>query len=50
MNLLLILQLPMQRRLTRDPAANAPVYCASAIPLFCWSMLAAALAVRFGGF
>ncbi len=50
MNLLLILQLPMQRKLAKDPKRNAPVYCASAIPLFCWSMLAAALAVRFGGF
>ncbi len=50
MNLLLIVQLPMQRKLARDPKANAPWYCASAIPPFCWSMLAAALAVRFGGF
>ena len=50
MHLLLLVQLPMQLRLARDPAKNAPVYCASAIPPFCWSMLAAALAVRFGGF
>jgi chlorophyll synthase len=50
MNLLLIAQLPMQAKLARNPKANAPVYCASAIPLFCWSMLAGALAVRFGGF
>jgi chlorophyll synthase len=50
MHALLLVQLPMQFRLARDPAKNAPVYCASAIPPFCWSMLAAALAVRFGGF
>jgi chlorophyll synthase len=50
MNLLLIAQLPMQRKLARDPKKNAPWYCASGIPLFCWSMLAGALAVRFGGF
>ena len=50
MNLLLLLQLPMQGKLARDPKANAPWYCASGIPLFCWSMLAAALALRFGGF
>ncbi len=50
MSLLLVLQLPMQARLARNPKANAPVYCASAIPLFCWSMLASSLAVRFGGF
>jgi chlorophyll synthase len=50
MNLLLLVQLPMQRKLARDPFGNAPWYCASAIPPFCWSMLAAALAVRFGGF
>ena len=40
MNLLLILQLPMQMRLARDPKGNAPWYCAAGIPLFCWSMLA----------
>ena len=50
MNILLILQLPMQRKLGRDPKRNAPWYCASGIPLFCWSMLAGALALRFGGF
>jgi chlorophyll synthase len=50
MNLLLVLQLPMQRRLSTDPKRLAPWYCASAIPLFCWSMLAGALALRFGGF
>lgn len=50
MNLLLILQLPMQMRLARDPKGNAPWYCAAGIPLFCWSMLAAALALRFGRF
>lgn len=50
MNLLLIVQLPMQRKLGRDPKGNAPWYCASGIPPFCWSMLAAALALRFGGF
>ena len=50
MNLLLIVQLPMQRKLARDPKQYAPWYCASAIPPFCWSMLAAALALRFGGF
>jgi chlorophyll synthase len=50
MNLLLIAQLPMQRKLSTDPKRLAPWYCASAIPLFCWSMLAGALALRFGGF
>ena len=50
MNVLLLAQLPMQAKLARNPKANAPVYCASAIPLFCWSMLAGALALRFGGF
>ena len=50
MNLLLVAQLPMQRKLSTDPKRLAPWYCASAIPLFCWSMLAGALALRFGGF
>ena len=50
MNLLLIIQLPMQVKLARDPAKFAPWYCASGIPMFCWSMLAAALALRFGGY
>ncbi len=50
MNILLIAQLPMQFKLARDPAKFAPWYCASGIPPFCWSMLAAALAVRSGGF
>ena len=50
MNLLFIAQLPMQRKLATDPTRLAPWYCASAIPPFCWSMLAGALAVRFGGF
>jgi len=50
MNLLLVVQLPMQRKLARDPVKNAPWYCASAIPPFCWSMLAAAVALRRGGF
>jgi chlorophyll/bacteriochlorophyll a synthase len=50
MNLLLVVQLPMQARLARDPAKNAPWYCASGIPLFCWSMLAAAIALRLGRF
>ncbi len=50
MNLLLLAQLPLQRKLARDPRALAPWYCGVAIPPFCWSMLAAALAVRFGGF
>lgn len=49
MNLLLI-ALPMQRKLATDPKRLAPWYCAAGIPLFCWSMLAAALALRFGGF
>jgi chlorophyll synthase len=49
MALLLLVQLPMQRKLATDPAGLAPWYCASAIPPFCWSMIAAALAVRFGG-
>ncbi len=50
MSLLLVIQLPMQGKLARDPKRNAPLYCASAIPMFCWSMLTAALALRFGGF
>jgi chlorophyll synthase len=50
MNLLLIFQLPLQFKLARDPAKLAPWYCASGIPLFCWSMLAAAIALRTGGF
>ena len=50
MNVLLIAQLPMQGKLSTDPKRLAPWYCASAIPLFCWSMLAGALALRFGGF
>ena len=50
MNLLLVLQLPMQRKLAGDPKRLAPWYCAAGIPLFCWSMLAGALALRFGGF
>jgi len=50
MNALLIAQLPMQRKLSTDPKRFAPLYCASAIPLFCWSMLAGAIAVRLGGF
>jgi chlorophyll synthase len=50
MNILLIVQLPMQRKLGRDPKRNAPWYCASGIPPFCWSMLTAALALRYGGF
>jgi len=50
MNVLLLVQLPMQGKLARNPKANAPWYCASAIPPFCWSMLAGALALRFGGF
>jgi chlorophyll synthase len=48
MNLLLIAQLPMQAKLARDPKQNAPWYCASAIPPFCWSMLTAAIALRLG--
>ena len=50
MSLLLLVQLPMQRKLAKDPARLAPWYCAAAIPPFCWSMLAGALALRFGGF
>jgi chlorophyll synthase len=50
MNALLIFQLPMQGKLSKDPKRFAPWYCAAGIPLFCWSMLAAALARRFGGF
>jgi chlorophyll synthase len=50
MNLLLLVQLPMQQKLSRDPVANAPWYCASGIPPFCWSMLAAAIALHPGGF
>lgn len=49
MALLFLVQLPMQRKLATAPARLAPWYCASAIPPFCWSMLASALAVRFGG-
>ncbi len=48
--ILFLIQLPMQRRMAADPAARAPWYCASAIPPFVWGMLAAALAIRFGGF
>ncbi len=48
--LLFVVQLPMQRRLAGNPAGLAPWYCASAIPPFVWGMLAAALAVRSGGF
>jgi hypothetical protein len=47
---LFVIQLPMQRKLKLDPKGLAPWYCASAIPPFVWGMLAAALAVRFGGF
>jgi len=50
MFVLFAIQLPMQRKLATDPAKLAPWYCASAIPPFVWGMLAAALAVRFGGF
>jgi len=50
MTLLFLAQIPMQRKLAADPAKNAPWYCASAIPPFCYGMLASALAVRFGGF
>jgi chlorophyll synthase len=50
MFVLFVVQLPMQRRLAGDPAKLAPWYCASAIPPFVWGMLAAALAVRSGGF
>ncbi len=48
--LLFVVQLPMQRKLATDPKGLAPWYCASAIPPFVWGMLAAALAVRYGGF
>ena len=48
--LLFVIQLPMQRKLATDPKALAPWYCASAIPPFVWGMLAAALAIRYGGF
>ncbi len=47
---LFVIQLPMQRKLATDPKGLAPWYCASAIPPFVWGMLAAALAVRYGGF
>ena len=50
MNVFLVLQLPLQAKLAKDPKRLAPWYCAAGIPLFCWSMLAGALAVRFGGF
>ena len=50
MNALLIFQLPLQGKLSKDPKRFAPWYCAAGIPLFCWSMLASALALRFGGF
>ena len=50
MFVLFAIQIPMQRRLAGDPAKLAPWYCASAIPPFVWGMLAAALAVRSGGF
>ena len=50
MCVLFAVQIPMQRRLAGDPAGLAPWYCASAIPPFVWGMLAAALAVRSGGF
>jgi chlorophyll synthase len=50
MNALLIFQLPMQGKLSKNPKKFAPWYCAAGIPLFCWSMLASALAIRFGGF
>ncbi len=50
MLVLFAIQLPMQRRLAGDPAGLAPWYCASAIPPFVWGMLAAALAIRSGGF
>jgi chlorophyll synthase len=49
MLVLFAVQLPMQRRLATDPKGLAPWYCASGIPPFCWSMLAAALAVRATG-
>jgi chlorophyll synthase len=50
MNILFIVQLPMQFKLARSPAKNAPWYCASAIPPFCYAMLTAAVALRSGGF
>jgi chlorophyll synthase len=50
MFVLFAVQIPMQRRLATDPAGLAPWYCASAIPPFVWGMLAAALAIRSGGF
>jgi chlorophyll synthase len=50
MAVLFAVQIPMQRRMSTDPAGLAPWYCASAIPPFVWGMLAAALAVRSGGF
>jgi chlorophyll synthase len=50
MFVLFAVQIPMQRRLAGDPAKLAPWYCASAIPPFVWGMLAAALAIRSGGF
>jgi chlorophyll synthase len=50
MLLLFLVQLPMQRKMSAEPARLAPWYCASAIPPFVWGMLAAALAVRYGGF
>jgi chlorophyll synthase len=50
MAVLFIVQLPMQRKLAADPAKLAPWYCATGIPPFVWGMLAAALAVRSGGF
>jgi chlorophyll synthase len=50
MAVLFAVQIPMQRRMATDPAGLAPWYCASAIPPFVWGMLAAALAVRSGGF
>ena len=50
MAVLFVVQLPMQRRMSTDPAKLAPWYCASGIPPFVWGMLAAALALRSGGF
>jgi chlorophyll synthase len=50
MAILFLLQIPMQRKLARDPAGLAPWYCASAIPPFVWGMLVSALAIRSGGF
>ncbi|GAC1497663.1 MAG: chlorophyll synthase ChlG [Vulcanimicrobiaceae bacterium] len=50
MTLLFVIQLPMQRKLARDPKGLAPWYCASAIPPFVWGMLVSALAVAAGGF